>query len=143
MAHMLWNSLPDDAVEYKMLVVFGPVILLYLPLLLLTGQRESRVLACHLPLAGVTPNTRPDDVKRRWSRCQALWRAFRDLGGQGFHYVSRLQRVLVEWAFVRWRIAEGHVAEDDDPEETEGYYKVQASVLAKTVNDIHAAQAKS
>lgn len=141
-AHMLWNSL-DKPVENKLLPVFGPVVLLYLPLLVLTSQRESKALAHHLPPAGVTPYTRPDDIRRRWSRWRVLWRAFRDLGGRGFRHVSRLQRVLVEWAFVRWHVAEGHVAAIVDPEETEEHYKAQASILARAVNEIYAAQAKS
>ena len=152
LAHMLWNSLPtpewwehtfiDDSgfAEVavgsftRLLLISGPFLAVLLYILLANRQRERKALADFEPSAGITPYTRTDILLHRPQRLGAQWRAFREQGLAGWRTSVRLQRILIEWALVRQRWAEGHVAEGLDVQQIECRYQDRATALARMLN---------
>lgn len=132
-AHMTWNSLPGRDPLTRLIDISGPMIVVLVGILVLSMQRERRVLD-YLPDAGKTPYSSPEIILHRKARWQAQWRAFRRYGLKGLRAAAGLQRTLIEWAYLRWHWAEGHPAEGVDTEEMEGRYRVRVDALVEELS---------
>ena len=151
-AHMMWNSLNLEpwweslpvtksnllaeifSNLSRLVLISGPFVIVVLSMLLLAWQREHKVLEKYLPAKGQTMYSETEIMRHGSRRRKALWQAFRDKGWMGYYSAARLQKLIIEWAFVRWHWFEGHLAEGLDVEEIERDYQNRVLALVEKLN---------
>lgn len=114
--HTNWNSWASyikraSSFEQAALLLIGPFAILMVGLVLFALYRERKVLE---HLAEVSTEFASKDVMRSSrARWRAQWKAWRRGGFRLWQKVYHLQRTLMEWAFLRWHMREGHVIDKE------------------------------
>jgi RsiW-degrading membrane proteinase PrsW (M82 family) len=152
-AHIMWNAMDvevwwqDLAIAGNPLVaaglshltrltkISGPLVIVFVGVLVLSWRREQKALREFLPSEGLTPYTTAEIMVRRMQRWRALWQALQDRGLTGLRAAACLQKVLIEWTFVRWHWAEGHLAKNAHAMQLEQRHRAQAIALARDLED--------